>query len=768
MKYRNKHTIVLCLASLVTVLGAFSSDLYNNHLVMLKIEKSLNSSINVTAYTEKLTETKLQKFQIDANTHVIILPETDSSKDIMPEIADCPNVTSVDIKTFPYTKEQAGYTKVTIKTNTASQIEAQTMLYLTDIKSPPKQLESQKSYWDFQNTSPTVENEPAKTQQKSENIVHEKAVQSINNEQILPAEERVKPNKIPDTSSNNEPLAMILCGSILLMIIGFILLIGKDKMASIVGDQNKIDLSSDDDEKNKKQKNLKNIKRTINSLDKRYSNSQLKKAKDLVTESKDEQSKQEEEPIEVINLDEIYNSTQNSATVHNDNVEETDDLADFLNEFNFTEEEPEDKEEAFDEEFYQNVINQKNLTFTREDVDKLDNLLRLEISGDMQSDLSEYLQKKKSAPKPLTKKQMLEDFVLSYSINQNITFSQNDINILKDLMSVELDKDFVTNLRTNPERLKEMNKELASKRMSKPKSMEVLTLNVKDLLPDLSKELKKQGNKGFSEPEARRDVVYYTEGYEYTKLSVSDDLSDIKSALQTKDATIHKESYSAPIVETGYDVSTMTTDFDLPDLADVLAHPEKYEEKKASKFEANENTLLNSLANVTFKPFYEDENKDPVLYDNLEDVDDSMQDLTPNEITDSAETFQEPVSNIKIDAQNLSTTIKEQKLPDVSTVNIMSKPAKNKHINEAENGIIKTILINKNAECSLVKTDSGYDVIGYVDDKPFNLKHYNALRVTNMQIRVHEKDKQYLVKLGIHKFVINITEDSMEFVMDLC
>ena len=68
----------------------------------------------------------------------------------------------------------------------------------------------------------------------------------------------------------------------------------------------------------------------------------------------------------------------------------------------------------------------------------------------------------------------------------------------------------------------------------------------------------------------------------------------------------------------------------------------------------------------------------------------------------------------------------------------------------------------------MVKTDSGYDVIGYVDDKPFNLKHYNALRVTNMQIRVHEKDKQYLVKLGIHKFVINITEDSMEFVMDLC
>ena len=41
-----------------------------------------------------------------------------------------------------------------------------------------------------------------------------------------------------------------------------------------------------------------------------------------------------------------------------------------------------------------------------------------------------------------------------------------------------------------------------------------------------------------------------------------------------------------------------------------------------------------------------------------------------------------------------------------------------------------------------------------------------------MQLRTNEKDTdgnaQYLVKIGIHKFIFKLADNSMEFVMDLC
>ena len=41
-----------------------------------------------------------------------------------------------------------------------------------------------------------------------------------------------------------------------------------------------------------------------------------------------------------------------------------------------------------------------------------------------------------------------------------------------------------------------------------------------------------------------------------------------------------------------------------------------------------------------------------------------------------------------------------------------------------------------------------------------------------MQARLNENKpdgtKQYLIKVGIHKFVINVLNGKMEFVMDLC
>ena len=442
-----------------------------------------------------------------------------------------------------------------------------------------------------------------------------------------------------------------------------------------------------------------------------------------------------------------------------------------MNEFTFNEEEPQE-EELYNEELYNEVLANEELKFSEEDIHKLDKLLKLEISPETQDSLAEYLEKQIKKPKPLTQKQIFEDLVTTYSIKQNITFTAEDIKAIKDIMNVEIDKDFITDLKTNPNRVKEVEKEIQTPKEHKQKKSDILTLNVKDLLPNLSEELKRQGNKEIKS-EVKPEVVYYSEGYEYQKLSVSDDLANISKALSSKDATQHKESYSAPIVETGYDVSILTIHDKLPDLEDVRKNPQKYQEKKG-KVKIDEKALLKSISNVTFKPFYEEVQDEMNQFNNFEIIDENIEETsnkTPNN---------KYKAKINIDAQNLLNLIEKQKLTQKlkeqekltqqshlePVPQASSKESQTKQI--FDNDIIKTILITKDAECSLIKTKNGYDIVGYINDKKFNLKHYDSLKTTNMQIRAHEKNKQYLIKLGLHKFVINITDDNMEFVMDLC
>ena len=86
--------------------------------------------------------------------------------------------------------------------------------------------------------------------------------------------------------------------------------------------------------------------------------------------------------------------------------------------------------------------------------------------------------------------------------------------------------------------------------------------------------------------------------------------------------------------------------------------------------------------------------------------------------------------------------------------------------------LLKTISCNDEAECNLAQSNEGYSVFGYINGVRKELKHYDSLSTTNMQIRTNEKDAdgntQYLVKIGTNKFLIKLTQNKMEFVMDLC
>lgn len=826
MKHYKKRTIALCLASVLTVVGAFGAENYSNRLMSVGIN-NVNNKISITAYTEKQLDKEIKAVQQSNNVYTIILPQTDSTAKT-PNIENCPNIESVEISTFPYTYEQQGYTKVTVKTVGYPLIEANSTLFITDLKNNNYETEKAKlakrSYWDAHEAeevsqSPvpdrTVnkyqENNKVKSQTVSEPL-NSKTEDSKTNTNIV---NNTQNQQTTYNSTLNEPTVAVIAISLLCLIIGFIFLIGKDKMASVVGEQNKIDLSDDDTKKNDSKTH---IRKTINSLDKKYLNSSVSytseknDSNEIKHENVNNNVDEEEEEVTIVNLDELYKektqSTENTSDAGNNiQTEEVDDLADFLSEFSFNDEEKveevaEETQELFDENLYQDVINNSNLKFTNDDIAKLNQLLRLEISSETQNTLDEYIKAELAKPKPLTQQQILENLVTTYSIKQNISFTNDDIKALKSIMSVELDKDFITDLRIKPGRAKEAETEIKNTKINKTSKTEIINLKVKDLLPDLSKELKKQGNKRI-ESEVKPQVVYYSEGYEYTKLAVPDDLSNISAALKSKDATEHKESYFSPIVENGYEVSTLAIKDELPDLEDVKANPEKYKEKPVIKEKADESVLLKNIANVSFKPFYEElqevdgtenDKSDDISnlkqeFVNIENTEKTHVDVLPSEknIEKSSDVIYTKINN---DAQNLLKLIEEQKIARQNKkqeeIALFKKElekasSKNEHKEEIqqlksnikpENNdnyeIIKTILINKDTECSLVKTNDGYEVIGCIKDKQFNLKHYNTLKTINLQLRAHEKDKQYLVKLGIHKFVINITENNMEFVMDLC
>lgn len=70
------------------------------------------------------------------------------------------------------------------------------------------------------------------------------------------------------------------------------------------------------------------------------------------------------------------------------------------------------------------------------------------------------------------------------------------------------------------------------------------------------------------------------------------------------------------------------------------------------------------------------------------------------------------------------------------------------------------------------KNSNGYTVFGYAGDRTFKIKHYASLKSEQMQARASEKmadgTTRYIVRLGVHKFIMNAKDDNLEFVMDLC
>ena len=73
MRHFRKKAIAICLASALTVLGAFSAENYKNSLVSLRINKGSNGIVSLTAYTRENLSQPLTTEKLDDNDYSIIL-----------------------------------------------------------------------------------------------------------------------------------------------------------------------------------------------------------------------------------------------------------------------------------------------------------------------------------------------------------------------------------------------------------------------------------------------------------------------------------------------------------------------------------------------------------------------------------------------------------------------------------------------------------------------------------------------------------------------
>ena len=883
MKQFKKRTIALVLASVVTVVGAFGADNYRNSLMSLKFESGSNGAVSMTVLTKRNYEQSITPVKKDATTYVIMLPETNSQMPSTPELAG--DVESVNVRTMPYTSGSKGYTKITIKTAPNAMLTASKALYIPEKKSEDESPTSQPIQpipprEDYQSTSPVI---PSRDEVQTRNPAPIRSAsgvnqtspvdikQSVQQFETTPAREESFANnaqkKMPEPvqeNSNSFEVMLLIMGVLFVIVTSvFIYLKGKDKMAEVIGEQ--VDFSDDESKKSKKKEpEKKKIRSTIHKLDKMYSKPTKMPVESLQFTSPDPvpqtsiQPEIEPQPVDdslVVDLDELFQEKTKTAEPQEKETEEDNNaLEDFLNGFSFMDEAEDvqkDEDKAFNEELYNKFISDENLKFSKSDIEKIEKLLSIEISDDTMKNISQFAVTNPIENRP-TSRERLENFVTSYTVNQDITFSKDDVNALYKLMNVELDNDFITDLRTNPNRIQEMREEIKKQKAKPHKASELLTLNVRDMLPDLSEALKRQGNKDI-ESEVKPQVVYYSEGYDVSTLSLKDELPDLSVEINNDAAYESRPSDEVELVDSSYEVAKMSVGDEIPDLDDVFNHPEKYE-KQEDVVEVDEEALLRNITNVSFKPFYDGNEEEEIendfdnentptvsdmqdefsqFGDNFEIVNDNELELEQANVTqtDDFETlFDDKYVDFDKKIEDVQELREEVKVPEVEPVKDTLLPKLEKKVTktsknrsdeanelirrieekEAEKKLakqkpevekvepkteikqddinvceIKNLIIDNEIfeivskadfsdklGCYLVKNSSGYQVIGFVGEKLLKIKHYEHLKGEKMQARVSEKLPndvlRYIIRLGSHKFILNVSADNMEYVMDLC
>ncbi|MCM1073986.1 MAG: hypothetical protein NC334_09280, partial [Bacteroides sp.] len=893
MKHFKKRTIALVLASVITVAGSFAAGNYKNSLMSLNFETAENGAVNMSVETKSAYSGNVTPVRRDANTYILTLSEMNNMVNGEVNLQNVAgNIQSVEVKTLPYTNSQKGYTRVIIKTHNSVNIIGQNKIFIPSQNNTPAVLpashpqpQSQQVVQPKVQEQPSVpvyNNAPEKvvTPEQAENIephVTQPQVEESTLSQPQP-EQNIEAQPVSaDGGAERDPAeGFLLVMGILLasFVIIYLAVRAKNKLQEITGEKMEIDVNDDEDVKPKKEKESKRkqIKNTIKKLDAAYSKSAVSASKiDYPQLQEPAKPATPVEELNVVDLDELFKEQQEK---QESNIEdsENDALDDFLSGFSFDEVEydiPEEEQSpGYDVEFYDKIIN-GSVTFNQNDVDCINQLLNNEIDDEAIDAI------KDETPKVVqpSEQQVLENLVTTYAVSQNIMFSEEDIATLRKLISIEIDPDFITDLRTNPERTKEMQEEILADKPKKRKPSEILTLNVKDMLPDLSEALRKQGGRKI-ESEVKPITVYASEGWEVNTLSLDDVLPDLSVEINNEDAYVSKPSAEIQLVDTSYEVEKLNTSDMLPNLDEAMKNPEMYNKPEPEPVEVDEEALLKNISNVQFKPFYDGSETFEILNDfdtpSIDDIQNefsqfenfetaNIEEETYTPANDDYDDFQALYSNEYFDLDNMQNEpekeiekepetepeliVTESEVPSEPEVhneppkvekteeefipkNLERKRDENNFVSKRERTklseeilkkieatkaerikrrdkvlqkkqqptaakqnieqqtpeikcildgvtytVVSTIEFSNNKGCHLTKTEKGYAVLGFINNKFIKLKEFESLKSERMAFRLSEKVSddisRYIIRIGLEKFILSVTSDNIEYLMAL-
>lgn len=933
MKDFKKRALILTLAATISVTGSFAADNYKNCLMNMEFVASGDKEVNLILNTKSPYEGTISPIRKDASTFIIMLPEVDNVAPT-PDLSETNQfIQSVEIRKMPYANGSKGYTKILVKTSGLINLNTSTALYIPsgDIPMLPERTstpednirEIRENNTDNESThnhpvSDTVRgrynngrvdtsSEPERRREYHSEPEPEPEQTSMPNDsdESEPAanEQPQEPTtaSVPNESSHQQYLLGLLVLFIILTSVYFYMK-AQDKLTNVMGEKLNIEVDEEPKEKKKKVERKRKIKNTINKLNSEYPKPSPQKITSYMKDETDSKqaSEEDDDEMNVVDLDELFKEKQ--AKADNPETEQTisDALDDFLSGFEFNDEDfvskIENEEEysaGYDEELYDNLINNKKIRFSKEDIECFNELLQSEISDNVIQNIEKFAVSNPIKREKPSKEKILERLVTDYAISQNITFTSEDIEALRKIISVEIDENFLKDWRTNPDLTNSMAKSISDSDYKRHKPSEIVTLNVKDMLPNLSKELKKQGRKPIAS-EAKPETVFYSEGYEVSTLSLDYDLPDLSKELKNKHAYDSKPSHVMDTVDTSYSDSVEKLKISgLPDMKDVIAHPDKYKEKPKKEFVPDEKALLNSIMNVEFKPFDDGTRKFEIINDFEEEEEkyepqpvvdiekefsqfsnfevantdepekeyvesdyDDFEALYSNDFVDlDAETNKEDNQQNPTEQTEVSNSLKPQETIPEQTEKISKKPKnilknfksgtnkegkvkfipqnlertfqklpKRSHKEKSEKllqmldkirserkqtiaqnkdnpkkkplqmlkqaispkapALVKCILEGVNYDivasaaitgkigCHLAKSDKGYKVLAYHDTELSVLKEYDALNNERIQIRQSETlsdgTPRYLIRVAQYKFIVDVKDNQIKYVMDLC
>ena len=733
MKKYKQRTLALILASMISVVGSFSAENYKNSLLGIQFEALDNGGLNVVLQTKSSCSANLTPMRKDANTYVITLPEFNSEA-TTPNLSAISNkVSSVNIRTMPYSNNAKGYTRVTIKIADPSlTLQASNKLYIEQkggYSQSRAELETRRKELLSKQQSIKESERISLAERRKQYVQESKTTQREENVKPIPEVASVSAPKVETTSYNNitnnyaqRKKSVNIPGilSVLLLILGcaYFYVRARNKMQEIVG--------SDLNFKPEPSSTKKTIKETVSKLDSAYKNdSVVNRNYQQSVANVSEKVNKPVEDLNIVDLDALFKEQNAKVNPKQTQEEENAALEDFLSGFSFDEElgdildeglENEisealqnEEKKSYDDEYLKELLEKENLKFNKNELVCINKILKGEILDETLSNIKKY-----AVSKPLStvnfKQKYIEELITTYAISQNIVFKSEDIKILDKLMNVELEKDFITDLRVDHRRTLEMETEilLGAKELKKPSEMKTLSVTVD--LPDLTEAVKKQGNRRI-ESQYKPEAVYLSEGYEVKKLSVSSDIQNLVLDIYKDDLFKHKPASKVDIMDPVY--------------------IDKKEDVSSAK------------------PVEKEVKSEPVVKKVVQKK------LNLDEVKQVTEKREERISQIK------NNIVEKTKMPSKECVF------------EGERvELVSSIELEPNIGCYLAKRTKGYFVLGYINEQLVKLKYYEELKSEKIQARKSDKlsneASRYIVRIGLSKFVIELKDNNIKYIMDLC